>query len=50
VPDGGVVVERARQSLALSDREVAPAVDWAEAARRVARIDADARGPCDPRA
>jgi hypothetical protein len=40
LPDGGVVVERARSSLALSDQEVAPAVDWAEAARRVAAVDA----------
>jgi len=42
LPDGQVVVERARASLALSDREVAPVVDWAEAARRVA--EADRRG------
>lgn len=39
LPDGGVVVERARASLALSDREVAPVVDWAEAARRIADVD-----------
>ena len=44
VPDGGVVVRRARDSLALGDREVAPAVDWAEAARRVAESDARASG------
>ena len=44
VPDGGVVVQRARDSLALADREVAPAVDWAEAARRVADAAARARG------
>lgn len=43
VPDGGVVVQRARDSLALADREVAPAVDWAEAARRVAEVDDRAR-------
>ena len=42
LPDGDVVVERARASLALSDRDVAPEVDWALAARRVA--EADARG------
>ena len=41
--DGAVVVERARDSLALADQEVAPAVDWAEAARRVAEADARAR-------
>ena len=39
LPDGAVVVERARASLALSDREVAPVVDWAEAARRIADVD-----------
>lgn len=43
VPEGGVVVQRARDSLALADREVAPAVDWAEAARRVAEVDDRAR-------
>jgi hypothetical protein len=44
LPDGAVVVQRARDSLALADREVAPAVDWAEAQRRVAAADARARG------
>jgi hypothetical protein len=39
LPDGAVVVERARASLALSDREVAPVVDWVEAARRIAEVD-----------
>jgi hypothetical protein len=43
LPDGTVVVQRARASLALLDQEVAPAVDWAEAARRVAEVDAQAR-------
>jgi len=43
LPDGAVVVTRARASLALADREVAPVVDWAEAARRVAEVDARAR-------
>ena len=43
LPDGAVVVERARSSLALADQEIAPAVDWAEAARRVATADARAR-------
>ena len=42
LPDGVVVVQRARDALALADREVAPAVDWSEAARRVAAADADA--------
>jgi hypothetical protein len=44
LPDGAVVVQRARDSLALADHEVAPAIDWVEAARRVARVDAQARG------
>lgn len=43
LPDGDAVVERARDSLALADREVAPAIDWAEAARRVAQVDAASR-------
>jgi hypothetical protein len=43
LPDGAVVVERARASLALPDQAVAPAVDWTEAARRVAEADARAR-------
>lgn len=42
LPDGEIVVQRARDSLALTDREVAPVVDWAEAVRRVAAADADA--------
>jgi len=44
MPDGKVVVRRARESLSLADREVAPAVDWAEAARRVADADRVAGG------
>jgi hypothetical protein len=43
LPDGGIVVQRAQASLALGDLEVAPDVDWAEAARRVAEADAQAR-------
>jgi hypothetical protein len=43
LPDGEVVVRRARDSLALADPDVAPAVDWAEAARRVAQVDAQDR-------
>jgi hypothetical protein len=42
-PDGAAVVERAEQSLAMADAEVAPAVDWSEAARRTAEVDAEAR-------
>jgi hypothetical protein len=44
MPDGEVVVRRASDSLTLADREVAPAVDWAEAARRVAEVDRDSGG------
>jgi len=40
---GAPVVERARLSLQLADEEVAPAVDWAEAQRRTAAVDAAAR-------
>lgn len=43
VPDGAIVVQRAEASLGLADREVAPAIDWAEAARRVAQVDGQAR-------
>jgi hypothetical protein len=46
LPAGAVVVQRAQASLALSDQEVAPAIDWTEAARRVAEADDQARrGP-----
>jgi hypothetical protein len=37
---GGPVIERALDSLGLTDQEVAPAVDWAEAMRRQSEIDA----------
>jgi hypothetical protein len=43
LPDGDVVVRRARESLALADRDVAPTVDWTEAARRVAEVDRESR-------
>jgi hypothetical protein len=36
---GAPVVERAQASLELSDRDVAPEIDWAEAARRVEEVD-----------
>ena len=39
VPNGEVVVERACEALRMSDRDVAPVVDWAEAARRVRSAD-----------
>jgi hypothetical protein len=44
VPNGEKVVERALASLELGDRDVAPAVDWREAAQRVAEVDRRARG------
>jgi hypothetical protein len=43
VPNGEKVVERALASLELGDREVAPSIDWAEAARRVSEVDRAAR-------
>jgi hypothetical protein len=43
LPDGAIVVQRAQASLALSEQDVAPMVDWREAARRVAQVDAAAR-------
>jgi hypothetical protein len=42
-PLAGPVLQRALDSLALSDQDVAPSVDWAEAARRVADVDAGAQ-------
>src|SRR5947209_10993229 len=38
-PDGGPVVERALASLASADEEVAPAIDWELAGRRVNEVD-----------
>ena len=38
-PLGAPVVERARESLALSDENVAPVIDWDEALRRQVVID-----------
>jgi hypothetical protein len=40
---GRPVIERAQASLLLDDAEVAPAIDWAEAQRRQAAVDAAAR-------
>jgi hypothetical protein len=37
----GPVLQRALDSLALSDQDVAPTVDWDEAARRVAAVDGE---------
>lgn len=41
---GAPVVERAVMSLALGDADVAPEIDWAEAARRQASVDAGQLG------
>jgi hypothetical protein len=43
VPDGAPVVERARAAMQLADEEVAPTIDWQEAARNVEAADAAAR-------
>jgi hypothetical protein len=44
-PDlGAPVIQRAIESLSLEDDEVAPAIDWQEAARRIAAVDAAAPG------
>ena len=40
---GAPVVERALASLALSDRDVAPVVDWQLAQQRIDEVDRDAR-------
>ncbi len=40
IPGGEPVVRRALESLALADDDVAPVIDWAEAQRRVAGVDA----------
>jgi len=42
VPDGEPIVERALASLAASDEDVAPVIDWNVASRRVAQADLDA--------
>ena len=39
VPDGQAIVERALASLAASDAEVAPVIDWGLAGQRVAEAD-----------
>jgi hypothetical protein len=45
VPDGAPIVERAMAAALASDAEVAPAIDPALAARRVAQADMDATMP-----
>jgi hypothetical protein len=44
IPDGNQVVDRARMALEMADQDVAPAVDWAEASRRVAAADLRSQG------
>jgi hypothetical protein len=39
VPDGEPVVRRAIESMQLADEDVAPAIEWGEAARRMAAVD-----------
>ena len=41
---GAPVIQRALDSLALADQEVAPTIDWSEALRRQNEIDRRARG------
>ena len=43
-PLGAPVVERALASLQLSDGDVAPQVDWAEAQQRIEQVDRTSRG------
>lgn len=45
---GAPVIERAEASLLLSDTDVAPAIDWAEAQRRQNAIDDRANTPATP--
>jgi hypothetical protein len=42
---GSPVIQRATESLALEDDDVAPAIDWEEASRRIAAVDQGARTP-----
>ena len=39
VPDGRPVIERALATMSLEDDEVAPAIDWSQAARNIADAD-----------
>jgi hypothetical protein len=39
VPDGEPVVRRALESIQLADEEVAPAISWEEASRRMSAVD-----------
>lgn len=44
IPGGHTVVERARIALQMADQDVAPAVDWVEANRRVHSADSGTPG------
>lgn len=48
VPGGEVVVARALASLELPDEDVAPAIDWSLAQRRMDEVDRGAGGPRTP--
>src|SRR3954471_21098110 len=49
VPDGAPVVQRAVESMRLADEDVAPAIEWGEAERRIAAVDrAQALSPRSP--
>jgi hypothetical protein len=43
VPDGGPVVQRALESLAMADDEVAPEIDWDVARQRMVQADINSR-------
>jgi hypothetical protein len=42
IPNGGAIVQRALESLALGDADVAPVIDWQQAERAIAEADARA--------
>jgi hypothetical protein len=48
VPDGAAVIQRARDSMALGDHEVAPAIDWNEAQRNIETADRASNSPGRP--
>ena len=43
VPDGGPVIQRAAEAMAMQDAEVAPAIDWGQAQQKVEQADRNAR-------
>ncbi len=48
IPAGEAIIRRALDSLSLGDDDVAPAIDWGEARKAVADVDARAAGHRDP--